>query len=256
MESVDTAVGEIKRMAAKGIRSGLIPPEPGKGRFWNDPQFEPIWQTMADLNMVISLHVGLQSGIRLPSHLPNAPGVRPGSPETASTLLRMLMAVPVTTLLWSGIFDRYPHVKLSAVETDVGWLAYVKQRAEWVYKNFPWRWHRQPNLKNPPGYYFGCNLFATFQEDLAGVESRHLIGIEALLCWSSDFPHPETTWPRTKEILEEQFQGLPENDVRKLVAENCARLFEIRVQTRGRTTCLRRRCRRQSRGLVGDNDYA
>ncbi len=228
MESVDTAVSEIKRMAAKGIRSGLIPPEPGKGRFWNDPQFEPLWQTMAELNMVISLHVGLQSGIRLPSHLPNAPGVGPGSPETASTLLRMLMAVPVTTLLWSGIFDRYPHLKLSAVETDVGWLAYVKQRAEWVYKNFPWRWHRQPNLKNPPGYYFGRNLFATFQEDVAGVESRTLIGIDAL-CWSSDFPHPETTWPRTKEILAEQFQGLPENDVRKLVAENCARLFELRV---------------------------
>ena len=47
MESVETAVAEIKRMAKKGIRGGLIPPDPGKGRFWNDPQFEPIWKTAA-----------------------------------------------------------------------------------------------------------------------------------------------------------------------------------------------------------------
>jgi predicted TIM-barrel fold metal-dependent hydrolase len=226
MESVETAVLEIRRMAAKGVRSGLIPPEPGRGRFWNDPQFEPIWQTMDELGMVISLHLGVQSGIRLPAHLPTATGVPPGSAETMSTLARMLMALPVTTLLWSGIFDRYPKLKLAAVETDVGWLAYVKQRAEWVYKNFPWRWHRKPNLKNPPGYYFGHNLFATFQEDLAGIQSRNLTGVDAL-CWSSDFPHPETTWPNTRDTLKEQFQGIPQDDVEKLVAGNCARLFEI-----------------------------
>jgi predicted TIM-barrel fold metal-dependent hydrolase len=226
MESVATAVAEIERIAAKGIRSGLIPPEPGRGRFWNDPEFEPIWQAMADHNMVISLHLGVQSGIKLPAHLPTAQGVPPGSAETMSTLARMLMAVPVTTLLWSGIFDRYPTLKLAAVETDIGWLAYVKQRAEWVYKNFPWRWHRQPNLKNLPGYYFGRNLFATFQEDIVGIEGRSLTGVDAL-CWSSDFPHPETTWPRTREVLAEQFRQVPEDDVHKLTSTNCARLFGL-----------------------------
>ncbi len=228
MESVETAVAEINRMAAKGIRSGLIPPEPGRGRFWNDPIFEPIWRAMDAHNMVISLHLGVQSGIKLPAYLPTAEGVPPGSAETMSTLARMLMAVPVTTILWSGIFDRYPNLKVAAVETDVGWLAYVKQRAEWVYKNFPWRWHRKTNLANPPGYYFGRNLFATFQEDIAGINSRNLTGTDAL-CWSSDFPHPETTWPNTRAILQEQFVGVPEADVRKLVADNCARLFGISV---------------------------
>jgi predicted TIM-barrel fold metal-dependent hydrolase len=228
MESVDTAVAEITRMAGKGVRSGLIPPEPGRGRFWNDPQFEPIWQAMNDHNMVISLHLGVQSGIKLPAYLPTAQGVPPGSAETMSTLARMLMAVPVATILWSGIFDRYPELKLAAVETDVGWLAYMKQRAEWVYKNFPWRWHRQPNVKSPPGYYFGRNLFATFQEDIAGISSRNLTGVDAL-CWSSDFPHPETTWPHTQEILREQLAGLPDADVQKLVSDNAARLFGIQL---------------------------
>jgi predicted TIM-barrel fold metal-dependent hydrolase len=228
MESTETAVAEIKRMAKNGVRGGLIPPDAGKGRFWNNPVFEPIWKTMAELDMSINLHTGAQSGVKLPSPMPNQPGEGPGSAEATSTLGRMMNAIPVTTLLWSGIFDRYPNLKLVAVETDVGWLAYVKQRAEWVYKNFPWRWHLQPSLKHPPGYYFGRSLFATFQEDIAGVQSRNLTGVDAL-CWASDFPHPETTWPRTKESLAEQFEGVPEADFRKMVCENTARLYNIAV---------------------------
>jgi predicted TIM-barrel fold metal-dependent hydrolase len=225
MESVETAVAEIRRMAAKGVRSGLIPPEPGRGRFWNDPEFEPIWQAIADLNMVIAstLEFSPESSCR-PACRPHW-AARPCSAETMSTLARRLMAVRVTTLLWSGVLDRYPDLKLTAVETDVGWLAYVKQRAEWDYGNFPWRWHRKPNLKNPPGYYFGRNLFATFQEDIAGIQSRELTGIDAL-CWSSDFPHPETTWPHSHEMLEEQFRDLAEGEAQKMVAGNCARLFQ------------------------------
>ena len=84
-------------------------------------------------------------------------------------------------------------------------MAYIKERAEWVFNNFEWRWHIAPNLKHPPGYYFGRNLFGTFQEDIAGIANRNLIGIDAL-CWASDFPHPETTWPNTKASLAKQFK--------------------------------------------------
>jgi predicted TIM-barrel fold metal-dependent hydrolase len=221
MESVEAAVAEIKRMGKKGIRGGLIPPDPGKGRFWNDPQFEPIWQVMADLGMSVNLHVGALPGIKL-----HEPGRGQGSAQVMRTLNRLMMALPVSTFLWSGVFDRHPSMNFVAVETDVGWLSYVRHRAEWVFKNGGSRWQLDQSLKNPPGYYFGRNLFATFQEDVAGIESRNLIGIDAL-CWASDFPHPETTWPHTKETLAEQFKGVPEAELNKLVWENSARLYNI-----------------------------
>jgi len=228
MESVETAVAEIKRMAKKGIRGGLIPPDPGNGLFWNDPQFEPIWKTAADQNVSINLHLGALPGVKLPSNAPNQPGAGPGSAEATSTLLRYSQAIPVTTFLWSGAFDRYPNLKFVAVETDVGWMAYIKERAEWVFNNFEWRWHIAPNLKHPPGYYFGRNLFGTFQEDIAGIANRNLIGIDAL-CWASDFPHPETTWPNTKASLAKQFKDVPEAELRKLVCDNSARIYDIPV---------------------------
>jgi predicted TIM-barrel fold metal-dependent hydrolase len=230
MESIETAVAEMKRMAKKGIRGGLIPPDPGQGRFWNDPQFEPIWKTAADLDISVNLHVGALPGVKLPTTMidPTQKGINPGTAEATSTLQRYCTAIPVTTILWSGVFDRYPNLKFVAVETDVGWMAYIKERADWVYSNFGWRWKIAPALKHPPGEYFGRNLFATFQDDKAGVATRHLIGIDTL-CWASDFPHPETTWPNTKQNLTRQFEGVPEADVRKLVCENAARLYDIPV---------------------------
>jgi predicted TIM-barrel fold metal-dependent hydrolase len=228
MLSVDAAVAEIKRFAKKGVRGGLIPPEPGEGLFWNDPKFEPIWKTMADLNIVINLHTGAQAGVKLPATAPNAPGVGPGSAESNQNLSRMMKSIPVTTLLWSGIFDRYPNLKFVAVETDVGWLSYIRHRAEWVYKNSQKRWTVKPTLKNNPGYYFGRNLYATFQDDYAGIHGREMIGVDTI-CWASDFPHPETTWPHTKEALTNFFQGVPAGDLKKMISENSARLYDIAI---------------------------
>jgi predicted TIM-barrel fold metal-dependent hydrolase len=228
LDSVDIAIAEVKRMATKGIRGAMIPPEPGNGLFWNDPKFEPIWKTMAENNITINLHTGPQFGVSLPSAMPNQTGVGPGSAETNQNLSRMMSAIPVTTLLWSGIFDRHPNLKFVAVETDIGWLAYVRHRAEWVYKNSQKRWTVTPTLKHNPGYYFGRNLYATFQDDYAGIHGREMIGVDAL-CWASDFPHPETTWPHTKENLAEQFQGVPEAELRKFVCDNSARLYDIAV---------------------------
>jgi hypothetical protein len=41
----------------------------------------------------------------------------------------------------------------------------------------------------------------------AAIKFRHFTGIEALL-WGSDFPHPEGTWPHTREVLERLFAGV------------------------------------------------
>jgi predicted TIM-barrel fold metal-dependent hydrolase len=67
MESIKVEVAEMKRMAKKGIRGGLIPPDLGQGRFWNDPQFEPIWKTATELDISVNLHVGALPGVKLPT---------------------------------------------------------------------------------------------------------------------------------------------------------------------------------------------
>jgi predicted TIM-barrel fold metal-dependent hydrolase len=219
MESVETAVVEVERMSAIGLRGGLLPPQPADGSQWNDPQFEPLWAAAAAGGIILNLHIGKNPSLIVPES-------GPGAYEVAGTLTRMANAIPFTTMLWSGVFDRYPDLKLISVEGDISWLVWIRHRAEWVYRNNEWRWHKKPDLKNPPSYYLGRNLAATFQEDPAGIAARDLIGVDAI-CWAADFPHPGTTWPNSRAFLEEQFAGVPEEDVRKIVSENAARIYEI-----------------------------
>ena len=227
-EDVEVAIAEVNRIAKKGIRGGLISPKPAEDKFWNDPLYDRLFDAFDANKMSVNMHIGGGAGFVLPAqyNAGDKEGGNRGGREVVATLARMSNSIPITTLMWSGLFDRHPNLKLVSVESDIGWFAYVKQRMDWVYKNFEWRWHNKPNLKNPPGHYFGRNLMATFQEDIAGIHGRHLIGVEAL-AWASDFPHPETTYPNTRKYLEEQFVGVPEEDVRKIVAENAARFYNL-----------------------------
>ena len=79
-------------------------------------------------------------------------------------------------------------------------------------------------LKNEPGTYFGRNIFATFEEDLVGIRTRDMIGIDALM-WSCDYPHTDTSWPRCRENIDEHFVDVPDGDKRKVVGENSARVY-------------------------------
>ena len=62
-----------------------------------------------------------------------------------------------------------------------------------------------------PSDFFCGNIFIGFQEDDLGIELRHRIGVDNLL-WRSDYPHAESTFPRSREILERILQGVPEED--------------------------------------------
>jgi predicted TIM-barrel fold metal-dependent hydrolase len=125
-------------------------------------------------------------------------------------------------MMWSGVFDRHPKLKVVSVESGIGWLGYFRERANNVYKRH--RHWTHSVLKNEPGYYFGRNLFATFEEDLVGVRTRDMIGVDALL-WSSDYPHTDTSWPRCRENIDEHFSGVPDSDKRKVVGENSSRVY-------------------------------
>src|SRR5207247_709013 len=75
-----------------------------------------------------------------------------------------------------------------------------------------------------PSDYWRRNMFVEFMEDDLGVQLRDTIGVDNML-WGSDFPHAESTWPKSRQFLDRIFAGTPETDLRKITAENAARLF-------------------------------
>jgi len=66
-------------------------------------------------------------------------------------------------------------------------------------------------------------------EDDLGIKLRDEIGVDNML-WGSDFPHAESTWPRSQEFLHRIFAGTPKEVVRQITAENAARMFGFEVK--------------------------
>ena len=47
--------------------------------------------------------------------------------------------------------------------------------------------------------------------------------------WST-YPHQASTFPNTQEFIAREFQGVPEEDKRKIVYENAAKLYGFPVE--------------------------
>jgi uncharacterized protein len=81
-------------------------------------------------------------------------------------------------------------------------------------------------IREKPSTYWHRQMAATFEEDRYGVDNRHLIGVENLM-WATDYPHPDTTWPHSQEVIREHFADVPADEMRLMVGGNAARLYGL-----------------------------
>src|SRR5205807_155286 len=84
-----------------------------------------------------------------------------------------------------------------------------------------------PAITELPTAYFHRNVSLTFiDEPLAIQRLRDIIGVENMM-WSSDFPHPVTSWPNSKKVIEEQFAGVPADERELILSGNAARVWQL-----------------------------
>jgi len=215
---VDEAVAEMKRVAKlPGMKGVLLPIYPPKND-WNDLGYEPLWSTAEELGLVVHIHAGKPRGMPKQSEMEK----QNSGMQIYIQMGRMSLMETFGYILWSGVFARHPGLKVVSVEGDAGWLPYFIERGAKLMKRHQ-RWTGQ-EVGQPPSYYVGRNFFATFEEDRLGVQLRHITGVGALL-WASDYPHSATTWPKSKEAIEETFAGVPADEVRRMTWDNSAKLY-------------------------------
>lgn len=216
VDSIEVAVGELRRTHEKGLHGALIPAVAPEGRPYNDPAWDPLWAAACDLDLPLSLHIG--SGKRFQIN----PGQ--GAAEILITMEPMSMPEVIATFIWGGNFQRFPKLRIVSVESGVGWLGYLVERMDHV-----WRKHRfwtQSVLKQPPSEVFREHVFATFQEDRVGMKIALDIGVQNLM-WANDYPHTDTTWPESRKVIEEHFRGFPGEARDLIVGGNAARLYHL-----------------------------
>ncbi|MCH6559421.1 amidohydrolase family protein [candidate division KSB1 bacterium] len=77
-----------------------------------------------------------------------------------------------------------------------------------------------------PSDYFHQNVFAGFQEDALGIRDREIIGVDNIM-WSSDYPHTDSTWPHSRKVIEEEFVGVPDAEMEKILVSNAVNLYGL-----------------------------
>ena len=129
-------------------------------------------------------------------------------------------------ILTSTLFDRHPKLKLVLAEADTGWLPWLLERVDRGQERYGGQ--NGIHLKLKPSEYFHRNVMAAFIKDRVGVYTREFTGVDNLM-WSSDYPHTDTTWPKSRESIAHDFAGVSESDMRKMTCTNAAKLYGFNV---------------------------
>jgi predicted TIM-barrel fold metal-dependent hydrolase len=133
-------------------------------------------------------------------------------------------------MIFSGVFERHPRLTLAIVEFELAWAPHLLSTMDYTYRER----HGEAiyRFKNDmlPSDFFHRNVVLSFQEDAVGIRLRDVIGIDNMM-WGSDYPHSESTFPRSREILAEILAGVPEEEQARIVGANTARVYKFDAAT-------------------------
>jgi predicted TIM-barrel fold metal-dependent hydrolase len=223
LHNMDRAVDEIAWARAAGLSGGVMLPAmslrsglPG----YADEYYEPLWSACEDHDLVVNLHTGASGTATDAKQLYDAKhGGFLGLYEVFVFTRR-----PLWFMIFGGVFDRHPNLKVVVTENGVQWLPSLVRDMESFFDTHggaPVRSY----LKLRPAEYFDRHVF------LGGslmkrheAEMRHEIGIERLM-WGADYPHLEGAAPVHRLILRQVFGGMPEGDIRQMLGLNAVRVF-------------------------------
>jgi predicted TIM-barrel fold metal-dependent hydrolase len=217
VQAPDLAVEEVHRMVAKGAACFYVRPNPVAGRNLYHADYDPLWAAIAASGKPICIH---DSGSPYwPSY-----GDRMDTHTSGHIIAHPVEAmVAMMSLIWFGVIQRHPDLKIVHVEADAGWVPYWLQRMEQHYDFSGQAEH--PELQKRPTEYFKSNfLVAARGDEMTLPAAVQLVG-EDFLTFNTDYPHPDGTWPKGMQDLEEQ--PISDDAKRKIFWSNAAPLFGI-----------------------------
>jgi predicted TIM-barrel fold metal-dependent hydrolase len=218
------AVEDIQHYAKLGFRTIQIPTRIKNSGYY-EPMYEPIWSAVEDTGVVINVHTSITQG-EARTHFE---GPRQEDPwkRIAGLANRQVPSQQfLGNLIFSGVFDRHPKLKVVCAEFDVGWVANLVQQIDyWFGRESTYDSDRNVN-KLPPSEYFKRNVYFTFQDDRAGALTTPVFGEDNYL-WASDYPHGVTTFPYSKETVDRNFEGLDPVVKRKIARENALKVYNM-----------------------------
>jgi predicted TIM-barrel fold metal-dependent hydrolase len=211
--SPDAAAAELERCAARGHRGAIVDVF---AIDLGDPAWDRLWAAAEHTGLPISFHLkdGTWSSL----------SYRLGRWQSAAfaTVLPMQLDEPLSTMVFCGALERHPAMKLVLAESGIGWLPYFLARMDLEWRNLRDKLDFSPSTA--PSELVRRQVLATFEEDAFGAQLVPLLGADCCM-WASDYPHTDSTFPNSRQAIEETLGALSETDRHKITAINCAQLY-------------------------------
>lgn len=227
----DNTIVELERLAGMDYVAAMLPAVTPKAiAKYNDEAWDRVFAKAADLGIVFVLHTG--TGLESVIH--------ERGPGAAIINYTNQMCDAITSceyLVAGGVLDRNPGAKVAFIESGASWLVALAERMDEVsiaHANFV-----RPDLSRSPSAIIDDQVWASFQHDRACITAAaaDLPGAKNVM-WGSDYPHAEGTFPISRQVQKELFEGLDVSEQVKadILGLNAARLFRIepKVQTQAK----------------------
>ncbi len=221
IHDIEFAVSEVQRTAARGGKSlqlPVFPPEFGLPDYY-DERYDRLFSAIEETGLPVCCHIGLNTSLDDLSR-------RDPTPQKGV----MVAMTPLTTGeafgMWilTGVLARHPRLKLVFVEPGLAWVAWWLHVVDDMVLR---QGYEFPSLSELPSFYFHQNVHLTFiEEDFSLELLRDRIGVRNIM-WSSDYPHPVTSWPRSRQVVEEQFHSIPPDERELILSGNAKRVWNL-----------------------------
>ena len=216
----ELAVAELRRVIDLDFKGIVLPSNAPRGRRYSDDEYEPMWALAEEARLPVAFHVACMS--HAPDWIKASAGRDPIVMYAGSSAL---IHDTMIELMVRGVCAKHPDLKFVLAEFNAGWVAHWLDKVQqgWA------REFAKDATSTPPVDVLDIwkrQFYATIEDDTAALHTRHMIGEETLL-WGSDYPHTDSTWPCSTQVLDEMFETYSPETRDKVTRTNVANLYDL-----------------------------
>jgi predicted TIM-barrel fold metal-dependent hydrolase len=215
IETPEQGIKDLEQIKKMGLKGVMMPGYPTLEDY-DSPIYDDFWAAATELDLPLSFHI-----LTYKDGLGKARGPKVNA---FMSIIRGNQDI-IGTMIFSGVFERHPGLKVVCAEADAGWVPHYMYRMDHALERNPWTAGKS-TLAQSPSHYFRENIYLTFQDDLIALKLKDFFNKERMM-WASDFPHLDSTYPDSHKLLAEQTADLTKQEKTWLLHDNVATLYGL-----------------------------
>ena len=220
LQSIEAAIEEMRFARRElGFRGAFVRPNPYGGRALHDRAYEPFWRAAEELDLAIGVHASGNSG------MPTV-GVDRFTSRGAQHILShtMEMMLAAMSIIWGGVVDRHPKLRVAFLESGGGWMGPWLDRMD---RHFDDKDYNDTGLTLRPSDLFRRNCWVSFEpiEDSIAAHATHL-GAQHIL-WATDYPHRDGIFPGAPTMLADRLMGVSPETRHQVMAGGAMKFYGL-----------------------------